>query len=375
VSFAATSPSICTISGTNGATLTIVAAGTCSLTADQAGDTTTQAAAQVTASITINKATQTITGFTPPTTLSQAQGTTIGLTAVSGASGNPVTFASTTLATCTTGGSNGATLTVQGSGNCSVTANQAGNDNYLAAPPATVTISITVPAQLYFIHPDHLGTPRAITKATDNTKVWEWKNDDPFGNNQPDENPNGANGVTTFKYNLRFPGQYFDQETGTYYNYFRDYDPTTGRYIQSDPIGLKGGINTFSYVKLSPLSFIDPFGLKTFREAATGAIRDLVMGKAPDAAKELASKGGENVLGDFLARKICQGSMNPEQAERCLRECTVFIVGIRDNFIGSVRRADLAYIRGKVEREAGSMIDGCTEVCTENAKTYCCKKK
>jgi RHS repeat-associated protein len=117
-----------------------------------------------------------------------------------------------------------------------------------------------VPAQLYFIHPDHLGTPRAITKSTDNTKVWEWKNDDPFGNNAPDENPNGANGPTQFKYNLRFPGQYFDEETNTHYNYFRDYDPSTGRYVQSDPIGLGGGLSTYLYANANSLTFIDPSG-------------------------------------------------------------------------------------------------------------------
>ncbi len=60
-----------------------------------------------------------------------------------------------------------------------------------------------------------------------------------------------------------FPGQYADAETGFNYNYFRDYDPTTGRYIESDPIGLYGGLNTFSYVNVNPYKWSDPLGLWT----------------------------------------------------------------------------------------------------------------
>jgi RHS repeat-associated protein len=92
-------------------------------------------------------------------------------------------------------------------------------------------------AQVYRIHADHLNTPRALLD-NGNHVVWKWSSD-AFGQGQPDEDPDGDG--KKFVYNLRFPGQYFDKETLRHYNYFRDYDPTTGRYIEADPIGLAGG--------------------------------------------------------------------------------------------------------------------------------------
>jgi RHS repeat-associated protein len=118
--------------------------------------------------------------------------------------------------------------------------------------------STPVAIDIYYVHADHLGTPRAVTRPSDNAFVWRWDNVDPFGANAANENPSGAG---AFNYALRFPGQYYDAETGTNYNYHRDYDPTIGRYLQSDPIGLEGGLNSYGYATQNPLSQYDEDGL------------------------------------------------------------------------------------------------------------------
>ena len=128
-----------------------------------------------------------------------------------------------------------------------------------SSAPVTVTVTAGEVQGIFFIHADHLGTPRLIADEQQRT-VWRWDNDEPFGDNPPDEDP-GKTGQR-FEFNLRFPGQYFDKETGLSYNYFRDYDPGAGRYVQSDPIGLAGGVNTYSYVEGNPLSSSDFLGLR-----------------------------------------------------------------------------------------------------------------
>jgi RHS repeat-associated protein len=110
-------------------------------------------------------------------------------------------------------------------------------------------------AETFYIYADHLGTPRQIINAANQLR-WRW-DIDAFGIAPADENPGG---LGAFGFNLRFPGQYLDRETNLAYNYFRDYDPGIGRYMQSDPIGLKGGTNTYAYVKGNPLRFVDPLG-------------------------------------------------------------------------------------------------------------------
>jgi RHS repeat-associated protein len=113
------------------------------------------------------------------------------------------------------------------------------------------------PINTYYVHADHLGSPRAVTRPSDNAFTWKWDQLDPFGANVADENPAS---LGSFMHALRFPGQYYDAETGTNYNYKRDYDAAIGRYLQSDPIGLDGGVNTYAYAKQNPLHFTDPSG-------------------------------------------------------------------------------------------------------------------
>jgi len=111
------------------------------------------------------------------------------------------------------------------------------------------------PANLLYVHADHLGSPQ---KLTDTTQATAWDGVfDPFGEEV------ALTGLAAMP--LRFPGQYADDETGYSYNYFRDYDPSLGRYVESDPIGLSGGINTYGYVGENPISFRDPRGLKAIQ--------------------------------------------------------------------------------------------------------------
>ena len=111
-----------------------------------------------------------------------------------------------------------------------------------------------------FVLTDHLGTPRAVVAPTTNKVVWRWDlTATAFGDHNANQDPDGDAVLYTF--NLRYPGQYWDGLANVYYNYFRDYDARTGRYLQSDPIGLKGGPSTYGYVGGNSLRFSDQYGL------------------------------------------------------------------------------------------------------------------
>src|SRR4051794_6192432 len=135
------------------------------------------------------------------------------------------------------------------------------DDGGITTQSNSVSVTVSALPTMYYIHTDQIDTPRVVTDQA-NKVVWRWDAADPFGASAPDEDPDGDG--NRFTLNLRFPGQYFDRETGLHYNYFRDYDPGTGRYVESDPIGLVGGINTYTYVGGNPTGGMDPLGLETY---------------------------------------------------------------------------------------------------------------
>ena len=139
-------------------------------------------------------------------------------------------------------------------------------------------VAIVQPTSTYYVKADELNTPRAVVD-TAGTTVWSWARL-PFGENAP----SGA-----FTLNLRFPGQYYDAETGTMENHMRVYDPKLGRYLQSDPAGLHGGLNTYAYVKNNPLQRVDPSGLLDNSETALETKN--VLWESPDGKSALMLAG------------------------------------------------------------------------------------
>jgi RHS repeat-associated protein len=151
-------------------------------------------------------------------------------------------------------------------------ANSTGSAHYvhLPTPSGPMPIAFYNGSKHYAVHTDHLNTPRRLTNSSKQV-AWQWAFS-AFGDEQPTTGakryvdptvtPNaGSTTIADVTFNLRYPGQYFDKESGLNYNYFRSYDAKTGRYTQSDPIGLDGGWNRFGYVDGNPMSFTDPLGL------------------------------------------------------------------------------------------------------------------
>lgn len=119
-----------------------------------------------------------------------------------------------------------------------------------------------------YIEADHLGTPRVAVQPTDNNIIWRWDvTGSAFGTHAQLNDPDGDGiGYNVF---LRYPGQYWDSDTSYFQNGFRDYDPSTGRYLESDPIGLWAGSTTYGYVSGMPFDRSDRYGLLATPEPVT----------------------------------------------------------------------------------------------------------
>jgi len=150
--------------------------------------------------------------------------------------------------------------------------NSAGQASYIYLPTANgpMPVAAVINGNTYAIHSDHLNTPRRLSNEA-SQPVWQWRYS-AFGEEEPTmaakrfTGPEtlpitGTTSATPVAFNLRYPGQYADAESGLFYNGFRTYISTVGRYTQGDPIGLSGGWNRFGYAYQAPLSYTDPTGL------------------------------------------------------------------------------------------------------------------
>jgi len=166
-----------------------------------------------------------------------------------------------------------------------------------------------------YYHHDQLGTP---VQATDKMGNIVWSASYNVFGQATITTPEATADKPTITSNLRLPGQYADEETGLYYNYHRYYDPATDRYITSDPIGLDGGLNTYSYVGGSPTNYTDSSGLIIDTIADIGFI-----------LYDLYRLGKDNLLGDCGNLGVNLGALGADVVGTLTPGATGLGLGIR----------------------------------------------
>ena len=188
-------------------------------------------------------------------------------------------------------------------------------DNY---PVALINVPAVGVPELAYIQPDHLGTPRVVIDPVRDVAIWEWSNkSEVFGNQIPSADPDG-DGVA-FELALRFPGQQATDASGMFYNYQREYDPAVGRYSQSDPIGLEGGLTTYSYAESNPSSNLDPLGLES-GQFQFGKYR-MKQPEAPPATDIGDAIVAARILSRYNAEMKSRNISGADQFYHCLAAC------------------------------------------------------
>jgi len=214
---------------------------------------------------------------------------------------------------------------------------------------------------VYFYLNDRLGNPIALTDE-DNNSVWE-ATYTPLGKADVYYNSLITN-------NFRFPGQYYDEGTGLHYNWNRYYDPSTGRYLTPDPIGLDGGLNLYLYVGGNPISEIDSDGLtpglccKTCNNAVGANVLLQLRRTNIDGSSAQSDLAGGNGFRHCLA--TCQAT------KACGEECAKDFWDGRENPSSGAGQQDLAnnQVGYSVASSGGSCWDGCM-MAWKNKKLDC----
>ncbi|WP_304412376.1 RHS repeat-associated core domain-containing protein, partial [Xanthomonas sp. SHU 166] len=222
-------------------------------------------------------------------------------------------------------------------------------------------VGVLAKTTLRYVQADHLGTPRAVIDPVRDVAIWRWDlKGEAFGTTAPDQDPDKDG--TAFVFDMRFPGQRYDALSGLNQNYFRDYEPGTGRYVQSDPIGLEGGISTFSYVDSYPLNNYDPKGLKkwdfdgpgdksicSYYESLYRQTGSLYYKRAARTCK------GENLV---INEAIRAGIIHAWATNRTSDSASVILTKIRNGLAREDRRYSIRDEQGRVVREPyGNFID------------------
>ncbi|WP_246432365.1 RHS repeat domain-containing protein [Xanthomonas theicola] len=222
-------------------------------------------------------------------------------------------------------------------------------------------VGVLAKNSLRYVQPDHLGTPRAVIDPVRDVAIWRWDlKGEAFGNTSPDQDPDKDG--TAFVFDMRFPGQRYDAASGLNYNYFRDYEPDGGRYIQPDPIGFAGGISMFSYVESSPFSRVDPLGLKKWDFDGPGDTSvcqyyQALVDQSGSCYYKQAAKScrGENTI---VNEAIRMGMRYAWLKNRTSDSESVILNKIRNGLVREDRRYSVRDEQGRVVREPyGSMID------------------